>query len=129
MPTNFKVTPDPVLAAAEQDIDELLKVAKDAIEDKKGERPVALDLDKVVDYLDYIIICSGETDHQNRAIAENVVESLGRYGFEPENVSGYENGQWILVDYGALVVHIFLSKLRDYYRLEELWAEGREIQL
>jgi ribosome-associated protein len=129
MPTRFKVTPDPALAAVDPDIEELLRIAKDAVEDKKGERVLALDLDKVVDYLDYLMICSGETDIQNRAIADSVVDALGKYAIEPDNVSGYENGQWILIDYGALVVHIFLSKLREYYRLEELWAEGREVPL
>src|ERR1051325_7397023 len=129
MPMHFKVAPDPALANVEPEIGELLTLVRDAAEDKKADAVLALDLEGVVDYLDYIVVCSGQTDIQNRAIADNIVEALGRYGILPETASGYENGQWILLDYGVLVVHIFLQRLRDYYRLEELWAEGKEVEL
>jgi ribosome-associated protein len=127
MPTTHKVAPDPALVNVEPSIEELLKIVRDAIEDKKGERVTLLDLSGVVDYLDYLVICSGQTEIQNRAIADNIIEKLGRYGILPDAVNGHSGGQWILLDYGVLVVHIFLNRLREYYRLEELWAGGTEV--
>jgi ribosome-associated protein len=129
MPTRFKVAPDPALVSVEPSIEDLLRIVRDAIDDKKGEDAVAIDLSGVVDYLDYLVVCSGQTDIQCRAIADNVLESLGRYGILPDAVSGHSGGQWILLDYGVLVVHVFLQRLRDYYRLEELWSEGRVMHL
>lgn len=127
MPTTFKVAPDPALAELEPEISELLRLVVNAIEDKKGERPVVLDVQEVVDYVDHLVICSGQTDTQNRAIAENIIEALGRYGIMPDGVNGHSAGQWILLDYGVLIIHVFIPKLRDYYRLEELWSGGREL--
>lgn len=127
MATNFKVAPDPALADKEPELSELLALVVQAIDDKKGERPIVLDVQDVVDYVDHLIICSGQSDIQNRAIAENVIESLGRYGIMPDSVSGHSGGQWILLDYGVMIIHVFLGKLREYYRLEELWAGGKEL--
>jgi ribosome-associated protein len=128
MPTTFKVAPDPALVNVEPSLEELLRLVVAAAEDKKADQPVALDLTELVDYVDYLVICSGQTDVQNRAIADNVIEALGRYGIMPEGVSGYSGGQWILLDYGVLIVHVFLPRLREYYRLEELWGGGKEIR-
>ena len=128
MPTVYKVAPDPALVNVEPSIEELLKIIKDAIEDKKGEEVTILDLSGVVDYLDYLVICSGQTEIQNRAIADNIIDALGRYGIAPDAVSGHSGGQWVLLDYGVLVIHVFQTKLREYYRLEELWAAGREMR-
>jgi ribosome-associated protein len=123
------VAPDPALANVEPSIEELLKLVHDAIDDKKGEKITVLDLSGIVDYLDYMVICSGQTEIQNRAIADNIIERLGRYGIEPDAVNGHTSGQWILLDYGVLVVHVFLTRLREYYRLEELWAGGVEVRI
>jgi ribosome-associated protein len=127
--TTHKVAPDPALINVEPSIEELLKIIHTAIDDKKGEQITILDLSGVVDYLDYLVICSGQTEIQNRAIADNIIEALGRYGIEPDALSGHTSGQWILLDYGVLVVHIFQTKLREYYRLEELWAGGAEVRV
>ena len=129
MPTTYKVAPDPALVNVEPSIEELLKIVRDAIEDKKGEQPVILDLSGVVDYLDYLVICSGSTEIQNRAISENIIDALGRYGIVPDAVNGSSGGQWVLLDYGVIVIHVFLSRLREYYRLEELWAGGNEVKV
>lgn len=127
MATNFKVAPDPALSQLEPEIDELLRIVVNAVEDKKGERPVVLDVQELVDYVDHLVVCSGQTEIQNRAIADNVIEALGRYGIMPDTVNGHSGGQWVLIDYGVLIVHVFVPKLREYYRIEELWAGGREL--
>jgi ribosome-associated protein len=110
-------------------MDDVLRIIRTAIEEKKGEQVTILDLTGQVDYLDYIVVCSGQTDLHNRAVADQVTAELSRYDIIPDATSGYRNGGWILVDYGVLVVHIMLPPLRDFYRLEELWAAGREVGL
>lgn len=110
-------------------MDEVLAIVVAAIEDKKGEQPVVLDLENQLDYLDYIIICTGHTDLHTQAIADSVQNALARYAIIPDGLSGYRHGDWILIDYGVLVVHIFLPALRDFYRLEELWSGGRTVEL
>jgi len=104
-----------------------LAVIAEAVSDKKGTEPVFLDLRGVVDYLDVICITSGETSLQNRAVADRVVERLKNCDIIPLSLQGYEDGSWILLDYGAFVVHVMLPELRSFYRLEELWSEGRLI--
>jgi ribosome-associated protein len=100
-----------------------------AIEDKRGEQTLVLDLSGQVDYLDYLIVCCGNTVVHNRAIADAVVEALSAYDIIPDALDGYRFGDWILLDYGILVVHVFLPALRQFYSLEELWAAGLEVQL
>ena len=110
-------------------MDEILAVCVAAIEDKKGEQPVVLDLVGHLDYLDYIVICTGQTELHTQAIADNVKNELSRYDIIPDGLSGYRHGDWILLDYGVLVVHILLPALRDFYRLEELWSAGQAVEL
>jgi len=110
-------------------IEEVLALAVAAIEDKKGEQPVVLDLVDQLDYLDYLIICTGHTELHTQAIADSVQNALARYAIIPDGLSGYRHGDWILIDYGVLVVHIFMPALRDFYRLEELWSGGQVVEL
>jgi len=123
-----------VTGRAASDIEELdltlqgvLDIIAEAISDKKGSSPVFLDLTDVVDYVDVICIASGETSLQNRAIADRVTERLESYDIIPDSLQGYDDGSWILLDYGVIVVHAMLPELRSFYQLEELWSEGRLI--
>ena len=113
----------------EPTMEEVLALCVAAIDDKKGEQPVVLDLAGHLDYLDYIVICTGHTELHTQAIADNVKKELARYDIIPDGLSGYRHGDWILLDYGVLVVHILLPALRDFYRLEELWSAGRAVEL
>jgi len=110
-------------------MEEVLATVVAAIEDKKGEQPVVLDLENQLDYLDYIVICTGHTELHTKAIADSVQNALARYAIIPDGLSGYRHGDWILIDYGVLVVHIFMPGLRDFYRLEELWSGGHKVEL
>jgi len=100
-----------------------------SIEEKKGENPQVLDLEEQLDYLDYLVVCSGQTPLHTQAIADHIKAELARYDIIPDGLNGYRHGDWILLDYGVLVVHIFLPQVRDFYRLEELWAGGRMVEL
>jgi ribosome-associated protein len=118
-----RVTPDDLT------MQDVITLVTRAIEDKRGEQTLILDLSGQVDYLDYMIVCCGNTDVHNRAIADAVVEALSAYDIIPDALDGYRFGDWILLDYGVLVVHVFLPALRQFYRLEELWAAGLEVKL
>jgi ribosome-associated protein len=114
---------------ADLEIEDVLALAAGALDEKKGESLLVLDLRGQVDYLDYLVIVTGQTELHNQTLANNVVDTLARYDIMPDGLNGQRSGDWILVDYGVFVVHIFLARLREFYRLEELWAGGREVEL
>lgn len=116
-------------AADDLTMNDVLRLVRQAIEDKRGDQVLILDLTGQVDFLDYMVLCCGLTDVHNRAIADNVVSELSRYDIIPDGLDGYRFGDWILIDYGVLVVHVFLPATRMFYRLEELWAAAQEVEL
>jgi len=101
---------------------ELAKVAAEAARSKKAERVVFLDLRGKSDICDYQVVCSGITDRQTRAICDAVEETCrDNMSIRPASIEGRGSGHWILMDFGSLLVHIFMEQLRDYYALESLW--------
>ena len=93
--------------------------------DKKAADVVQLDLRDVLDYTDYFLICSGNTNRQTKAIHDSILEGLKHdQGRLPRRVEGLGRAEWILMDYLDVVVHIFTPDVRAYYRLEELWGEA-----
>jgi ribosome-associated protein len=119
------------VALLEQDpsMDEILRIIHDTIDARKGENVLILDVSEQVDYLDYLIIANGLTALHNRAIMDYVIGELARYDIMPDGLNGYENGEWILADFGVMTVHLFTPALREFYRLEELWAAGRVVEM
>ncbi len=109
-------------------IADILEVIRTALEDKKGQDVLILDVADQCDYMEYLVVASGLSDTHNRALADNVMSELARYGIIRDDLQGYRRGDWILIDYDVLVVHLFLPALREFYRLEELWASGEEIK-
>ena len=98
----------------------------DAVQDKKAENVVSLNLSKVNDAVtDYFIICDATTTTQVKAIAESVLMKVKTEGGEhPWHKEGLENLDWVLIDYVDVVVHIFRTEVREFYQLEELWADA-----
>jgi ribosome-associated protein len=78
---------------------------------------------------DYFVICTGRSDTQVKAIAQGVEENLLKFGARPRSIEGYAAGHWVLVDYGDVVVHVFLEDVRAYYDLETLWARAPRVVL
>lgn len=106
---------------SEQTLAEIVRLAAD----KKAIDVVELDLRGVLDYTDWFVICSGNTTRQTKAIHDGILEGLKReHGVVPRRVEGATRGDWILLDYLDVVVHIFTPEARDFYRLEELWGEA-----
>jgi ribosome-associated protein len=93
--------------------------------DKKAMDVLVLDVRELVSYTDYLVICSGNTERQTKAIHDAVHEGLKKDdGNLPERVEGDRQGRWILMDYLDCVAHIFTPEARAYYRLEQLWGEA-----
>jgi len=82
----------------------------------------------VTSFADYFIICNGTNPRQIQAISDAVGEELEKEGERAVNVEGYQNAEWILVDYGDFLVHIFSPKAREYYALERLWRNAKLIE-
>jgi ribosome-associated protein len=102
--------------------------ARAAIE-KKATEMVLLEMRGVSSYTDYFLICSGKSDRQVQAIAQRVAEVLGEGGIQPLGLEGMSEGKWVLMDYGDLVVHVFLEPIRRFYDLEGLWVDAPRIDL
>ena len=93
--------------------------------DVKAQDIVELDLRGVLGYTDYFVVCSGNTDRQTKAIHDAIHEGLKKdHGQLPRRVEGVSEARWILMDYWDVIVHIFTSDAREFYRLEQLWGEA-----
>ena len=91
--------------------------------DKKAENIVILDVEGTSDLTDRLVICSGEGDIHTRTIGKYVIEEAKKNNILIHHKEGLENGMWILIDFGVIVMHIFDKETRDYYKLEDLWEE------
>jgi ribosome-associated protein len=99
-----------------------------AIEGKKGEDVVILEMDKSSGaFTDYFVVCSGTNPRQIQAIADDVQKSLAEAGQRPNSVEGYTQAEWVLLDYVDFVLHIFSERTRKFYDLERLWKSARKL--
>lgn len=88
-----------------------------------------LDVREATSFADYFLICSGANSRQIQAICDAVEEQLKFHGDRPISVEGYKTAEWILADYGDLLVHIFSEKARQFYDLERLWRHARTVEI
>ena len=100
----------------------LTEIAVDALEDIKGKDIVVLDVTSLTDVMDTLVVVSGTSNRQVKAMADNVVEKCKKAGFQPLGVEGMESSEWVLVDLGDVVVHVMLPETRAFYELEKLWS-------
>ena len=101
-----------------------------AVENKKGEDIVILEMDKASGaFTDYFVLCTGTNPRQVQAISDEVRKTLGLAGVRPNNVEGYNQAEWVLLDYVDFVVHIFSERARKFYDLERLWKSARRQSL
>jgi ribosome-associated protein len=108
--------------------DKALECARAAI-DKKAENLKVLNLTDLSGFTDYFLICSGMSDRQVQAIADSVEAAMANQGHEIVSIEGYGDGRWVLMDFGDVVVHVFLDALREYYDLENLWADAPRVKI
>jgi ribosome-associated protein len=104
----------------------IIKTIIAAIQDKKGEKIVSLDLRKINEAVsDFFIICEAGNQPQIRAIAENIERKVNeKCGEDPYHHEGLTTLQWVLIDYVNVVVHVMLSETRKFYKLEDMWSDG-----
>ena len=105
----------------------MAKLALEALEDKKAEEIRVLDISEVSVIADFFIIAGGSNKNQVQALCDNVTEKLGRSGFPENHIGGYETANWILIDFGDIIVHIFDKENRTLYDLERIWRDGKTI--
>jgi len=98
-----------------------------AAEDRKAVDLRVLHLEKVSDFTDFFLICSGTSERQVQAIADAVQERMREEKVRPLHVEGFNRGQWVLLDYGDFVVHIFQEEPRRFYSLERLWGDAPDV--
>ncbi len=104
---------------------EMVKLAINALADKKGEDIRVIDIQEVSVLADYFLIASGSNTNQVQAMTDNVEEALGKAGYTCRQIEGYQSGNWILMDYGDIIVHMFCKEDRLFYDLERIWRDGK----
>lgn len=107
------------------DIAELARAAAAAADDKKARDIVLLDMRELVSFTDHMVVCTGQTPRQTKAIADEVRRVMkADHGLVARRIEGDREAEWILMDYIDVVVHIFTPQARDFYRLDRLWNEA-----
>lgn len=99
-----------------------------ASQNKLAENIVVLDLQQISSFTDYFIVTQGNSNKQNIAICEAVEMDLKKEQIRPLSIEGKDNAEWILMDYGDFILHIFSDKAREYYSLEKLWGDGVKLE-
>jgi ribosome-associated protein len=109
--------------------DEAIMIAAQAAGEKKATDIVILDLRQIASFTEYFVLCTGANARQVSAIADSVEEQLRKAGKRPLHTEGYSSAEWILLDYGDFIVHIFSSVSRRFYDLERLWRDAGRIEI
>ncbi len=118
------------MTAEDQAVLEQVKIAVAAAEDKKAIELLVLRLAELTEFTDYFIICTGNSTRQTQAIADAVTEKLKeKLRLRPMHTEGYNNGEWILLDYGSFVFHVFTDEARRFYDLERLWRDAVKVRV
>jgi ribosome-associated protein len=104
-------------------------VAVHAADSKQAKEIRVLDLREITSFADFFVICSGSNSRQIQAIADEVHLRLKKAGEHPNSIEGYENAEWVLMDYGDYLIHVFSEKARTYYDLERLWRDAMRVEL
>lgn len=107
----------------------MTQIVIDALEDKKAEDITILDISEISVLADYFVIADGNNRNQVQAMADSVEEALGRAGYEPKQIEGYQTANWILMDYKDVIVHVFSKEDRGFYDLERIWRDGKELDV
>ena len=105
----------------------MVKIAYHALDEKKAEDIKIINLEGITVLADYFIIANGTNSSQVQALVDNVEEELHKAGYSLKQREGYSNGNWVLLDFGDVIVHIFDRENRLFYDLERIWRDGKEI--
>ncbi|NKF21371.1 ribosome silencing factor [Solimonas marina] len=109
-------------------LDPLATLALNALEDLKGQDITVLDVQKLTTVTDTMIICTGTSNRHVKSLAQNVAEDAKHAGHQPLGLEGTDQGEWVLVDLGGVVVHVMQAQARAFYQLEKLWTVVEEVE-
>jgi ribosome-associated protein len=112
-----------------EEMEASLKPYIDAVLGRKAVHVAVLDVRGLTSIADAFIICSGRSNRQVSAIAEHVERELRKQKIKPLSVEGAKEGQWVLLDYGSVIIHVFFESVREFYDLEGLWTDARRLKL
>lgn len=113
----------------EFDIEGYVRLAAHAASDKKASDLVMLDLRKIASFTEYFLICTGTSTRQVQAISDAIEEELRKNSKRPLHIEGRSGAEWVLLDYGDFIVHVFTSASRKFYDLERLWRDAGRVSL
>lgn len=108
---------------------EMAKIAFDALDDKKGINITVIDISKISVLADYFIIAGGNNENQVKALANNVEEQFAKSKISAKHIEGYNNANWILMDFSDVIVHVFNEEDRLFYDLERIWRDGQIVDV
>lgn len=102
---------------------------QNALEDAKTQNIAVLDVRKISDFTDYMVIATGTSNRHVQSSADRVAETLRGHGVRRVGIEGQQLGDWVLIDFGDVVVHIMREQTRDFYNLEKLWSDAKRIEV
>lgn len=122
---------DNLALVVKDDVDSLqiVKRVVGACEEVKGKDLTILDVRSLSDFADYFVVVSGRSDRQVQGITNRIADELFKTGVKPLSVEGYEDSQWVLIDCGDVVVHVFYEPVREHYDIESLWMRAGRVPL
>lgn len=109
--------------------EKIWRAAVEAAETKQAKDIKVLDLREITTFADFFVVLSGANARQIQAIADEIETQLKKLGEYPHSVEGYQNAEWVLLDYGDYLIHIFTEKARQYYDLERLWRDAKTVKI
>ncbi|MGF0032873.1 ribosome silencing factor [Bariatricus sp. SGI.154] len=107
---------------------EMVRIAYEALDEKKGEDIRIIEISGISVLADYFIITNGTSDSQVKALVEHVEEKMHKAGYAQKQREGVTAGNWVLLDYGDVIVHVFDKDNREFYNLERIWNDGKKIE-
>lgn len=108
---------------------QMVKIAYEALDEKKAEDIKIIDISEISVIADYFIIANGTNESQVKALVENVEDKLAERGYQTKQREGYGLGNWVLLDFGEIIVHVFDKENRLFYDLERIWRDGKHIDV
>ena len=107
----------------------ILALAMSVLEDMKAIDVLAIDVRELTSISDHMIFCTGTSNRHARSIIDRTVEKMKEISMPILGIEGYDSGQWILIDLGDAIVHVMLSDVREFYKLEDLWSIGSDFSI
>lgn len=108
---------------------EMVKIAYKALDEKKANNIVILDIASVTPIADYFLICDASNVNQLGALTDEVEQQMYKAGFTQQQREGHKDSPWVLLDFGDIIVHIFDKENRGFYNLERIWADGKRVEI